>query len=103
MNYGNVIVAVAIIMLITQSVWIWRLTKNFHRLSGMLSRANAKVAQHKLLVEELRDLIEDDAHLDKCLQDEVDGKIFTRAQEVEYEQNKERGEDEIPWIPKEPK
>jgi len=88
-------------VMVGEALWIWRLTKNYNRLLGALSRASAKVAQHKILVTELRELVEDDEDLDRCLREEVAGKIYDRAKEVRYEQNKASGRDEIPWIPKE--
>jgi len=88
-------------VMVGEALWICRLTKNYNRLSGALSRASAKVAQHKLLVTELRELVEDDADLDRCLQEEVDAKFAETARDIRYEQNKASGRDEIPWIPKE--
>ena len=91
----------ALLIIIGEGMWICRLTKKYHRLMGALSRASAKVAQHKILVTEPRELVEDDEDLDRCLQEEVDAKFAETARDIRYEQNKASGRDEIPWIPKE--
>ena len=99
------IIALALLV-IGESLWIFRITKKYHPLLDALSRASAKVAQHKIMVDDLKELIEDDEDLDRCLRDEINGKAWARAKEVEYEQNKAawdnaEGPDKIPWVPKE--
>ena len=102
MNNGAWIISL-VLLIIGEAVWIYRLTKNYHRLLEALSRASAKVAQHRILIADLQCLIEDDADLDRCLEAEIDGKAYARAREVEYEQNVKRWDaenPEIPWVPK---
>ena len=80
-----------------EGMLIWRLTRKYERLSSELSRASAKVAQHRIL-------IRDDADLDKCLQEEVTAKFAEDARDVRYEQNKARYDaehPESPWVPRE--
>ncbi len=97
------LIVTMVILMFGEGVWIYRLTKNYDRLLGELSRASAKVAQHKILVNELTMLIQDDADLNRCLREEVDGKTYERAREVVYEQNRARydaAHPEAPWIPR---
>ena len=87
-----------------EAVWIRCLTLKYYALQDMVGRASAQVAQHKIMVSDLKQLIEDDEDLDRCLREEINGKAWTRAREVEYEQNKARYDDEhpeSPWVPKE--
>ncbi|KKL80581.1 hypothetical protein LCGC14_2003320 [marine sediment metagenome] len=95
-----------ILILVGEAVWIRCLTLKYYALQDMVGRASAQVAQHKIMVSDLKQLIEDDEDLDRCLRDEINGKAWARAREVEYEQNKARwdedaGPDHIPWVPKE--
>ncbi len=101
MTYGNVLTVVAIIVLLAQSVWILKLTRKYNKMLSALGRASAQVAQHRLLVTELQQLIADDEDLNKCFQSEVEGKAFERAREVTYEQASVEKGDSMPWIPKE--
>ena len=92
-----------LLLLIGASGWISRLTKSYNRVLDELGRAYAKVAQHKILIADLQQLIEDDEDLDKCLRDEIDGKAYERAREVQYEQNKhwfDKENPSTPWVPK---
>lgn len=102
MNTAHLLLAILSIVLIAESLWILRITKKYISLLDTLSRASAKVVQHKILTTELRQLLEDEEDLDRCLREEVDGKAYERAREVVYEQNKVKysaDNDGIPWTP----
>lgn len=100
MDVKDFALAVIVLIILGEACWIRYLTKKYHSMLAALGRASAKVAQHKILVTELRELLEEEADLDKCLREEINGKAWARAREVVYEQNFERAKGESPWTPK---
>ena len=103
MDLRDWLLLTGLVALTVQFIFIWRVCNKNERLTGHLCRADAKVSQHRVLVAELAALIQDDEDLDRCLKEEVDGKAYERAREVEYEQNKARYDSEhpeSPWVPK---
>ena len=82
-------------------VWLYHVTERYHRDQGLISRLEAKARQYSALLVEMQQLIDDEKDLDKCLQEEIDGRKLEDARDVRYEQNLARGEDEeiLPWVP----
>lgn len=98
----NVITYIAIlttVFMAGEAMWIWNLTSSYHRMSDALGRASAQVTQHRILIAELQQLIADDEDMNKCFQEEIEGKAFERAREVTYEQAAVEREESMPWIP----